>query len=114
MTEKAGPGLRKFDLLALVAAGIGIVTIGFFAAYSIASSWVGRRARGRRGQAAFCLFFYYLGSSVPGSAGGNAWTGWRWTGVALYCGMLTLIALSIASKRSTVPPLPFSEVTPPR
>lgn len=101
--------------LALVVAGIGIVTIGFFGAHSIASSWVGRRARASRGQAAaFYLFFYYLGSSVLGSAGGVAWTGWGWAGVALYCGVLTVLALAIAAKLSTIPPLPLPEVTPPR
>jgi MFS transporter, YNFM family, putative membrane transport protein len=101
--------------LPLVIAGIGVVTIGFFGAHSIASSWVGRRARAGRGQAAaFYLFFYYLGSSVLGSAGGIAWTRWGWNGVAFYCGVLTLIALAIAAKLATVPPLPLAEVTPPR
>jgi len=101
--------------LPLVIAGIGVVTIGFFGAHSIASSWVGRRAREGRGQAAaFYLFFYYLGSSVLGSAGGIAWTHWAWNGVALYCGVLTLIALAIAAKLATIPPLPLPEVTPPR
>ncbi|WP_404335947.1 MFS transporter [Sphingomonas sp. MMS12-HWE2-04] len=110
-----GTALTASMSLALVVAGIGIVTIGFFGAHSIASSWVGRRARASRGQAAaFYLFFYYLGSSVLGSAGGVAWTGWGWPGVALYCGVLTLIALAIAARLATVPPLPLPEVTPPR
>ncbi|MBL7372855.1 MFS transporter, partial [Escherichia coli] len=64
--------------------------------------------------AAFYLFFYYLGSSVLGSAGGIAWTGWGWNGVALFCGVLTLAALAIAAKLATVPPLPIPEATPPR
>ncbi|MBO9621949.1 MAG: MFS transporter [Sphingomonas sp.] len=110
-----GTALTASTSLALVVAGIGVVTIGFFGAHSIASSWVGRRARASRGQAAaFYLFFYYLGSSLLGSAGGVAWTGWGWTGVVLYCGMLTLIALAIAAKLATVAPLPLPEATPPR
>jgi len=110
-----GTAMTASMWLALVVIGIGIVTIGFFGAHSIASSWVGRRARASRGQAAaFYLFFYYLGSSVLGSAGGVAWTGWSWGGVALYCGVLTVLALAIAAKLSTIPPLPLSEVTPPR
>lgn len=110
-----GTALTASASLALVVAGIGIVTIGFFGAHSIASSWVGRRARASRGQAAaFYLFFYYMGSSLLGSAGGVAWTGWGWTGVTLYCGALTLIALAIAAKLATVPPLPLPEATPPR
>jgi YNFM family putative membrane transporter len=107
-----GVAMTASHLLALVVAGIGIVTIGFFGAHSIASSWVGRRARASRGQAAaFYLFFYYLGSSVLGSAGGMAWTGWGWPGVALYCGSLTLVALAIAAKLWTIPPLPLPEET---
>jgi YNFM family putative membrane transporter len=110
-----GVALTASHLLPLVVAGIGIVTIGFFGAHSIASSWVGRRARASRGQAAaFYLFFYYLGSSLLGSAGGVAWTGWGWTGVAAYCGVLTVVALAIAAKLSTIPPLALPEVTPVR
>jgi YNFM family putative membrane transporter len=110
-----GTGFTAAAWLPLVIVGIGVVTIGFFGAHSIASSWVGRRAREGRGQAAaFYLFFYYLGSSVLGSAGGIAWTRWAWNGVALYCGVLTLIALAIAAKLATIPPLPLPEVTPPR
>jgi MFS transporter, YNFM family, putative membrane transport protein len=110
-----GTALTAARALALVIAGIGIVTIGFFGAHSIASSWVGRRARASRGQAAaFYLFFYYMGSSVLGSAGGVAWTGWGWNGVALYCGVLTLAALAIAALLARVQPLPLPEATPPR
>ncbi|RZM09441.1 MAG: MFS transporter, partial [Sphingomonas sp.] len=66
----AGVALTAMTPLVLVIAGIAVVTIGFFGAHSIASAWVGRRAQGSRGQAAaFYLFFYYMGSSVLGSAG---------------------------------------------
>lgn len=99
----------------LVIAGIGVVTIGFFGAHSIASAWVGRRALGQRGQAsALYLFFYYLGSSVLGSLGGVAWTYSGWPGVAWYCGVLGGVALLGAQVLRIVPPLRQPEVTPPR
>ena len=102
----AGVTLTAMRPLALVIAGIGVVTIGFFGAHSIASAWVGRRASGARGQAAaFYLFFYYMGSSVLGSAGGFAWTHAGWPGVTAFCLMLVVVALGIAAMLRTVPPL---------
>ncbi|WP_322965147.1 MFS transporter [Sphingomonas fuzhouensis] len=81
--------------LALVVAGIAVVTIGFFGAHSIASAWVGRRGGAARGQAAaWYLFFYYMGSSVLGSAGGIAWTRRGWPGVVGFCVMLGALALA--------------------
>jgi YNFM family putative membrane transporter len=53
--------------LVLVVGGMGLFTFGFFASHSVASSWVGRRARPPQALAsALYLFFYYLGSSVVG------------------------------------------------
>ncbi len=102
----AGVALTAMRPLALVIAGVGVVTIGFFGAHSIASAWVGRRARGARGQAAaFYLFFYYMGSSVLGSAGGFAWTQAGWPGVTTFCLLLAAAALAIAAVLRTVPPL---------
>ncbi|GAA0657968.1 YNFM family putative membrane transporter [Sphingomonas insulae] len=96
--------------LALVIAGIALVTIGFFGAHSIASAWVGRRAQGNRGQAAaFYLFFYYLGSSVLGSAGGVAWSHGGWRGVALFCLALGALALALGALLARIPPLPDPE-----
>ncbi|WP_380784677.1 MFS transporter [Sphingomonas sp. R86521] len=102
----AGIGLTAMRPLVLVVAGIGVVTIGFFGAHSIASAWVGRRASTARGQAAaFYLFFYYMGSSVLGSAGGFAWTHAGWPGVTAFCLVLIVAALAIAAILRTVPPL---------
>jgi YNFM family putative membrane transporter len=99
----------------LIVAGIALVTIGFFGAHSIASAWVGRRAAANRGQAAaLYLFFYYLGSSVLGSAGGIAWSAAGWHGVALFCGALALAALLIGLRLAHVPPLAAPDTTPPR
>ncbi|MBB4616869.1 MFS transporter [Sphingomonas abaci] len=102
----AGVALTAARPLVAVIAGIGIVTIGFFGAHSIASAWVGRRGAAARGQAAaWYLFFYYAGSSVLGSAGGFAWTRGGWSGVSLYCGGLALLALAGAAMLYRVRPL---------
>ena len=103
----AGVILTAAHPLALVILGIAVVTAGFFGAHSIASSWVSRRARADRGQAAaLYLFFYYLGSSLLGSAGGVAWTRAGWPGVAGFCAVLAAAILVIAWRLSQVPPLP--------
>ncbi|MCT8002052.1 MFS transporter [Sphingomonas sanguinis] len=91
----AGVGLTLASPLWAIVAGIAIATVGFFGAHSIASAWVGRRGGARRGQAAaWYLFFYYMGSSVLGSAGGIAWTRMGWPGVVGFC--IALGALAIA------------------
>ena len=96
--------------LAIVILGIALVTVGFFGAHSIASAWVGRRALGNRGQAAaLYLFFYYLGSSVLGSAGGVAWTRAGWSGVAAFCLVLGVVALVLGVLLARVPPLAVPE-----
>lgn len=108
-----GVALTAAGPLALVIAGIAVVTIGFFGAHSIASAWVGRRASRQRGQAsALYLFFYYAGSSVLGSLGGIAWTQAGWPGVAWYCGGLCAVALAGGLILRSIPPLPDKEVPP--
>ena len=92
-------------LWAIIAA-IGIVTIGFFGAHAIASSWVSRRAFRERGYAsAVYLFCYYVGSSVLGSAGGILWSHSGWPGVVAFCALLSLAALVIAVLVARIPPL---------
>ena len=99
--------------LALFVTGIGVVTIGFFGAHSIASAWVGRRAVGQRGQAAaLYLFFYYLGSSVLGSAGGVAWSRAGWPGVAGFCLVAGAVALLVGMVLRGVPPLAVPDPVP--
>lgn len=106
----AGVGITSARPLALIVVGIGIVTAGFFGAHSIASAWVGRRAIDNRGQAsALYLFFYYLGSSVLGSAGGIAWTRGGWPGVTSFCLLLGVAAMIGAIALARVPPLPIAD-----
>ena len=103
----AGIGLTAASSLVLVIAGIAVVTIAFFAAHTVASSWVGRRARSDRAQGtAGYLFCYYMGSSVLGLAGGFAWTHAGWSGVVLFCSALIALALVGAARLYFIEPLP--------
>ncbi|GAC1696104.1 MAG: MFS transporter [Gemmatimonadaceae bacterium] len=103
----AGLALTWSARLAVIVAGVAVITFGFFAAHSVASSWVGLRARHAKAQAAsLYLFFYYLGASVAGAAGGVFWTAWGWPGVAGFVAGMLAIALVIALKLATVTPLP--------
>ena len=77
--------------------GMTILTAGFFAAHSVASSWVGRRAKRARGQASsLYLFCYYAGSSIAGTLGGLFWIQFGWPGVAFFIAALLIIGLFIA------------------
>jgi len=110
----AGVGLTVSDRLAAILAGIVVVTAGFFGAHSVASSWVGRRAPRHRGQAAsLYLLFYYLGSSVLGTAGGWFWARHGWAGVSGFVGALFVIALLVALRLACVPRLQPEATSPP-
>lgn len=92
--------LTLFDSLPLIVIGMALATFGFFASHSIASSWVSRRARAPQALAsAFYLLFYYLGSSLIGSASGMMWGFDGWTGVIIMLGLClgggVLIALRL-------------------
>lgn len=85
--------------------GVALITWGFFAAHSIASSWVGLRTNvGRAQAAALYLFFYYIGSSAAGWAGGAFYSRWGWSGVAAFVGAMAVAALAIALRLAQVPP----------
>lgn len=87
--------------------GMLVFTFGFFGAHSVASSWIGRRARRARGQASsLYLLAYYLGSSVAGTLGGFFWHAAGWTGVALFIAALLAAAVLVALKLIRLPPLP--------
>jgi YNFM family putative membrane transporter len=93
-----GVGLTMLSPLASVVLGIAVVTFGFFGAHSVASAWVGLRAQKAKAQAAaLYLFFYYMGSSVAGAAGGLFWEHARWNGVAAFVASMLVVALIIAS-----------------
>ena len=84
--------------LATMIVGIALFTCGFFGAHTIASSWVGSRARTARAQAAsIYLFSYYLGSSISGTAGGVFWSSSGWEGVV--CLILGLLGMGLCCAR---------------
>lgn len=90
----AGALVTLSSVLSVIIAGIAIFTCGFFGAHSIASSWVGSRARTGSAQAAsLYLFSYYLGSSVSGTAGGLCWSSYHWQGVVVLLWALLIAGL---------------------
>jgi YNFM family putative membrane transporter len=96
------------DVLPLVLVGVLLVTIGFFGAHSVASSWVGRRSvllpGGDPGQASsLYLFAYYAGSSVGGLLGGVAFDLAGWPGLVGYVSLLLGAALVVAVHLRHVP-----------
>jgi len=97
LVTAAGLALTLPGSLTVVAAGLLVMTTGFFAAHSVASGWVGRRAAGGRAHASgLYLFAYYLGSSVGGSAGGVAYEHGRWPATVAYGLVLLSVALVAA------------------
>jgi len=92
----------------LVLAGLALFTFGFFAAHSMTSSWIGRRARAPQALAsALYLFFYYLGASVVGWAAGILWARLGWGGVVALLAACLSAAIAIALHlRSLAPAAP--------
>ena len=106
----SGIALTATMPLPVIILGIAVVTIGFFGAHSVASGWVGRRAGADRAQAAsLYLFFYYLGGSLLGLAGGFAWTRGMWLGVAFFTAGLVGTGAVISAILVRPAPLPASD-----
>jgi YNFM family putative membrane transporter len=97
--------LTLSNWLPLVLAGLALFTFAFFAAHSMTSSWVGRRARGAALASALYLFFYYLGSSVIGWAAGVLWGMSGWKGVVMLLGCCLAAAVVIALHLRRVAPI---------
>lgn len=86
--------LTVFSPLVVIFGGMLLFSAGFFAAHSVASGWIGPRAKRAKGQASsLYLFSYYLGSSIAGTLGGVFWHQFGWNGVAGFIGALLVIAL---------------------
>jgi YNFM family putative membrane transporter len=70
--------------ISLILAGTAVFTFSFFAAHSVASSWVARLAHSSRALAsAMYLFCYYTGASMLGSIGGTIWSNAAWPGLIM-------------------------------
>lgn len=92
----AGLLLTAFNSLWLILPGMMLFAAGFFAAHSVASGWIGPRARRAKGQASsLYLFCYYAGSSVAGTLGGLFWHNYGWSGVTGFIAALLLLALFV-------------------
>jgi YNFM family putative membrane transporter len=84
--------------LAFMILGVTLLTIGLFGGHAVASAWVSSRAPVARAQAAsLYLFFYYTGSSLLGSAGGEFYSHGGWDSVAGLVSAALLLALLIAA-----------------
>lgn len=90
--------------IAVIFIGMMLFTAGFFAAHSVASSWIGRRARRAKGQASsLYLFCYYVGSSVAGTLGGVFWHNFGWNGVVAFISVMLLLALLVVHYLKKLP-----------
>lgn len=100
----AGILITTLAPLAAIFIGMMLFTAGFFAAHSVASSWIGRRARRAKGQASsLYLFCYYVGSSVAGTLGGVFWHSFGWSGVVTFISAMLLLALLVARYLKKLP-----------
>jgi len=100
----AGLALTLSDALPLIIAGVALFTFGFFAAHSVASSWVGRLAvRSKALASAAYLTAYYVGASSMGWLGGHAWQAGAWEGVLAFLGVLWLGCVAIAAHLARLP-----------
>ena len=104
---QGGLVLTLSNALPVIVAGMALFTFGFFATHTVASSWVGLRARAPQATAsALYLFFYYMGSSVIGSLCGLVWSAGGWpTVVAVLAGALG-VAMLITLRLRGLAPLP--------
>ena len=88
-----GVGLCATTWLASIVLGLGLFTLGFFAAHAVASGQVGSHAKGARAQAsALYLCAYYLGSSVVGYGAGYVWDHAGWLPLMTLLAVLFVIA----------------------
>nr|WP_314860949.1 MFS transporter [uncultured Undibacterium sp.] len=88
--------LSLSSTIVFILTGTALFTFSFFAAHSVASSWVARLALSSRALAsAMYLFCYYAGASVLGSIGGDIWSNAAWQGLILFMSILLTIGASL-------------------
>ncbi|MCT2594464.1 MFS transporter [Streptomyces sp. N2-109] len=93
VTTAAGLLLSLADSLAMVSAGLVLITAGFFAGHAVASGAVSHTATtGRAQAAALYQMAYYLGSSLGGAVGALAYRAAGWGATAAFA----LAALALA------------------
>ncbi len=90
--------------LPVIVFGVVLVTIGFFIGHAVASSSIGPLAGDTKGHAAsLYLLFYYIGSSVTGSAGGWFWQQGGWPAVVGLTCTLALTGAGLAAFTGQTP-----------
>ncbi|KOV37487.1 membrane protein [Streptomyces sp. XY431] len=93
-TTTLGLLLSLADSLTFALLGLVLITAGFFAGHATASSAVGRTATEGRAQAsALYLIAYYLGNSLGGTIGADAYHATGWPGAAT----IGLTAMALAA-----------------
>ena len=93
-TTSAGLLLTLPDSLPLALLGLVLITAGFFTGHCVASASVGRTATHGRAQAsALYLAAYYLGNSLGGTLGADAYHSGGWSGTVL----VALAAMALAA-----------------
>ncbi|WP_030263180.1 MFS transporter [Streptomyces sp. NRRL B-24484] len=101
----AGLLLSLSGSLVAALAGLVLITAGFFAGHATASSAVGRTATEGRAQAsALYLIAYYLGNSLGGTIGADAYHATGWSGAAAVglCAMTLAAGITLYATRRAV------------
>ena len=98
-TSLVGLAVTLPDHVATITVGLLVFTAGFFAAHSVASSWVSSLgARSGRSQAsAMYLMSYYAGSSAFGALIGLAFQGGGWPAAAGSIAVLYVVGAGLAA-----------------
>lgn len=96
-----GAALSLAQPLAVLLAGLVVVTAGFFAVHGVAGGWAAAAAPPGRGTAsARYTIAYYVGATAGGPAGALAWDAGGWGAV------VTLVAVLAATSLATAVGLP--------
>lgn len=104
-----GVGISLSRPLWMVIASLAVICFGFFGAHTVASAWIGRRAKeGKALASSLYLFFYYAGASILGTTTGKAWTGAGWAGVAAAIGVTLAIGVVVSVRLRRLPGLQLS------
>lgn len=99
LTLIAGLLLTLSDSAPVLLLGMALFTLAFFAGHALASSAVGRRARGYQALAAsIYLCSYYAGASVLGPIVGLVWHGQHWAAVVALLVFVTGLGLMLTKR----------------
>ncbi|MCW5196728.1 MFS transporter [Buchnera aphidicola (Pemphigus obesinymphae)] len=93
----SGLFITQSNHLCFIFMGLILFAAGFFAAHSVASSWIGHHTTVSKAQtSSLYLFFYYLGSSIVGTCGGFFWFSGGWTSISLFIFSILILGIFLA------------------